>query len=328
MKPVIAITVGDFNGIGPELALKAATHPSIRKICSPLLVGPFGVFEHVRSTLKISAKLQKAAALLPQGNVLPVVDVGDGIAADIQYGAPTKASGKSAGVALENAVRLCLNGKADAMVTAPVSKEGLHLAGYNFPGQTEMIALFTRSQQVAMMLVSNVMRVGLVTIHVPLKEVAERITKDKVIEKINIVHTSLRRDFGIKKPSLAILGLNPHAGEHGDIGNEEITIIQPAVEEARKLGVSIQGPFSADAFFGTKSYEDYDGIIALYHDQGLIPLKMSSFGKAVNFSAGLSIVRTSPDHGTAYEIAGKGTARLDSMLEAIKLAITISARRK
>ncbi|HLA68297.1 MAG TPA: 4-hydroxythreonine-4-phosphate dehydrogenase PdxA [Bacteroidota bacterium] len=328
MKPVIAITAGDFNGIGPELALKAATHSAIKKICSPLLVGPLVVFEHVRSSLRISVKLQKAAAMLPRGNVLPVVDVGDGIAADIQYGSPTKASGKSAGAALENAVKLCLDGKAEAMVTAPVSKEGLHLAGYNFPGQTEMIALFTRSHQVAMMLVSNVMRVGLVTIHVPLKEVADRITKDKVVEKINIVHASLRRDFGIKKPSLAILGLNPHAGEHGDIGDEEISSIQPAIEDARALGISIQGPFSADAFFGTKSFEKFDGIIAMYHDQGLIPLKMSSFGKGVNFSAGLSIVRTSPDHGTAYEIAGKGTARLESMLEAVKLAITISSRRK
>lgn len=328
MKPVIAITAGDFNGIGPELALRAASHSSIRKICSPLLVGPLRVFDHVRSTLRISIKLQKAVTLLPLGNVIPVIDVGDGIAADIEYGRPSKTSGKSAGAALEHAVSLCVGGKADAMVTAPVSKEALHLAGYNFPGQTEMIALLSRSQQVAMMLVSKMMRVGLVTIHIPLKEVAERITKEKVLEKVEIIHVSLKRDFGIKKPSLAMLALNPHAGENGNIGTEETAILQPAVEEARSRGIAIQGPFSADAFFGTGSFKKYDGIIAMYHDQGLIPLKMSSFGKAVNFSAGLGIVRTSPEHGTAYEIAGKGIARIDSILEAVKLAITISKRRR
>jgi len=328
MKPVIAITAGDFNGIGPELALKAAAHSAVKKICTPVLVGPFGLLDHVRSSLRIPARIQRAAAILPKGNTIAVIDVGDGIAADVQYGGPTKSSGKSAGVALENAVSLCLSGKADAMVTAPVSKEALHLAGYNFPGQTEMIALFTRSQQVAMMLVSNTMRVGLVTIHVPLKEVAGRITKEKLLEKIGIIDASLRRDFAVKRPSLAVLSLNPHAGEHGDIGNEELEVIEPAIEEARKNGMLIQGPFSSDAFFGTGAHKKYDAIVAMYHDQGLIPLKMSSFGKAVNFSAGLSIVRTSPDHGTAYDIAGKGVARLDSMLEAIKLAITISKRRK
>lgn len=328
MKPTIAITAGDFNGIGPEIALKAAQHSSVRKMCSPVLVGPLDVFEHVRSSLRISAKLQKAAAILPQGTMLPVIDVGDGLAADIQYGTPTKTSGKSAGAALEAAVALCMNGRADAMVTAPVSKEALHLAGYNFPGQTEMIALFTRSQQVAMMLVSDVMRVGLVTIHVPLQEVAARITKEKVIEKVGIIHAALKQDFGIQQPSLAILALNPHAGENGDIGREEIEVIQPAADELRQRGIDTHGPFSADAFFGTKAFEKYDGIVAMYHDQGLIPLKMSSFGKAVNFSAGLSIVRTSPDHGTAYDIAGKGTAQLDSMLEAITLSVSIARRRK
>jgi len=220
------------------------------------------------------------------------------------------------------------NLRASLGIGTPASKEALHLAGYNFPGQTEMIALFTRSQQVAMMLVSNTMRVGLVTIHVPLKEVAGRITKEKLLEKIGIIDASLRRDFAVKRPSLAVLSLNPHAGEHGDIGKEELEIIEPAIEEARKNGMLIQGPFSSDAFFGTGAHKKYDAIVAMYHDQGLIPLKMSSFGKAVNFSAGLSIVRTSPDHGTAYDIAGKGVARLDSMLEAIKLAITISKRRK
>ncbi len=327
MKPLVAITIGDFNGIGPELALKAALHPAVRKVCTPLLVGPLSVFEHVRASLRLKMTLQKAASILPRGNTVPVVDVGDGIAANIEYGKPTKSSGKSAGTAIESAVSLCMNGKAQAIVTAPVSKEALHLAGYNFPGQTEMIALFAGSQQVAMMLVSNAMRVGLVTIHVPLHGVAERITKEKVAEKLAILDSSIRRDFGIKKPTMAVLALNPHAGEAGSIGDEERTAIKPAIEEARSKGLSLEGPFPADAFFGKQSFKNYDAVVAMYHDQGLIPLKMSSFGKAVNFSAGLGIVRTSPDHGTAYDIAGKGIAKIDSMLEAVKLAVTIARRR-
>lgn len=327
MKPTIAITIGDFNGIGPEVALKAATHASVKKICIPVLVGPFAVFDHTRTSLRIPAKLQRAAALIAPGNTLAVIDVGDGIAADVQFGGPTKTSGKSAGVAIEKAVSLCTSGKTRAMVTAPVSKEALHLAGYDFPGQTEMIALFTGSQQVAMMLVSSTMRVGLVTIHVPLRGVPERITKEKILEKVAIFHSSLQTDFGIKDPGLAMLGLNPHAGEAGSIGDEENTTLRPAIEALVERGVRIKGPFSADAFFGMQSYKQYDAIVAMYHDQGLIPLKMSSFGKGVNFSAGLGIIRTSPDHGTAYDIAGRGSARVDSMVEAVKQAVAICRRR-
>lgn len=327
MKPSIALTIGDFNGVGPELVLRAAVHPAVRKVCSPVLVGPIAILDHVRSSLKLSGSLQKAAAMLPKGNVIPVADVGDGIPADITYGSPTKTSGKTTGAAIEYAVGMCMNGKAQAIVTAPASKEALHLAGYNFPGQTEMIALFTRSQQVAMMLVSDVMRVGLITIHVAVSDVAVRITREKILEKVGIVHASLIRDFVIRRPRLAVLGLNPHAGENGALGTEEQSIIRPTIEELRQQGLQIDGPFPSDSFFGTHAYKRFDGIIAMYHDQGLIPLKMSSFGKAVNFSAGLAIVRTSPDHGTAYDIAGKGTAKLESMIEAVKLAAAIAKRR-
>ncbi len=328
MKPVLAITIGDFNGIGPEVALKAAAHSPLRSKCTPLLVGPLNVFEHIRASLRLNIKLQKAAAMLPQqGSVIPVLDVGDGIGADVEYGKPTRASGKSAGVAIEAAVNFCLTGKAVAMVTAPASKEALSLAGYNFPGQTEMIALLSRSTKVAMMLVSKDLRVGLVTIHVPVRSIAEHVTSEKIVEKMGVILESLKRDFRVANPKLAVLGLNPHAGEHGVIGNEEENIILPALEQARSQGIKAEGPFSADGFFGEKTFKRFDAVVAMYHDQGLIPLKMHSFGKAVNFSAGLTIIRTSPDHGTAYEIAGKGKARIDSMLEAVKLALQIAKNR-
>jgi 4-hydroxythreonine-4-phosphate dehydrogenase len=321
LKPIVAITIGDFNGIGPEVVLKAAAHPSVRKICTPLLVGPLNVFEHARKSLRIGAKLEKSSLAIIRNSALSVLDVGDGIWADVQYGKPTKASGKSAGVAIENAVDLCVRKKVDAVVTAPVSKEALNLAGYTFPGQTEMIALLSRSQKVAMMLVSDKMRVGLVTTHVPVRSVPEYITREKIVEKTSVVHEALRKNFRIKKPVIAVLALNPHAGEGGVIGNEENEVIGPAVAELKSMHVDADGPFPADAFFGNQMHRKYDGVVAMYHDQGLIPLKMSSFGKAVNFSAGLNIIRTSPDHGTAYDIAGKGKANIFSMVEAIKLAV-------
>jgi len=325
LKPIIAITIGDFNGIGPEIALKAASHPVIRKLCTPLLVGPLNVFEHVRSDLKLKVKLEKSALPLIKSSITPVFDTGDGIWADVQYGKVTKTAGKNAGVAIERSVELCLKVQAGAMVTAPVSKEALNLAGYNFPGQTEMIALLSRSQRVAMMLVSHSMRVGLVTIHVGIKSVTEHLSKDKIVEKIHIVHESLKKDFQIKKPRIAVLALNPHAGEKGLMGTEDDELVVPAVQEAKSIGINVQGPFPADAFFGKQSHKGFDAVVAMYHDQGLIPLKMSSFGKGVNFSAGLNIVRTSPDHGTAYDIAGKGVANVSSMMEAIKLAVAVSS---
>jgi 4-hydroxythreonine-4-phosphate dehydrogenase len=324
LKPTIAITVGDFNGIGPEIALKAATHPSTRKICTPVLVGPLNIFDHVRETLKIKAKLEKALFPCKQRLSLPVVDVGVGIWSDVRYGTVATNAGKTAGVAIEKAVELCMAHKVQALVTAPVSKEAMQLAGYNFPGQTEMIALLSRSTRVIMMLVSSKMRVGLVTIHAPLRSIPESISAEKIIEKAKTIAESLKRDFRIKNPRIAILGLNPHAGEHGILGSEEREIIEPAVAEIKKLGIDAVGPLPADAFFGKQNYKSFDAILAMYHDQGLIPVKMSDFGSTVNFSAGLNIIRTSPGHGTAFDIAGKNKADISSMLEAIKLATKFS----
>lgn len=326
MKPVIAITIGDFNGIGPEIVLKAASHPSVRRVCTPLLVGPFNIFERVREKQKIKIKLLKVVFPWKESSAVPVHDVGDGLWADIRYGEVSKGAGKSAGVAIEKAVELCAAGRASAIVTAPVSKESMQLAGYNFPGQTEMIALLSRSTKVAMMLVSSKMRIGLVTIHTPLRTVAEGLSKEKIVDKATIIASALEKNFRIPKPKIAILGLNPHAGEHGILGSEENDVLIPAVEELKKSGIRVEGPFSADAFFGKGSFKSYDAILAMYHDQGLIPVKMSSFGTTVNFSAGLNVIRTSPGHGTAFDIAGKGIADISSMLEAIKLAVQFTKK--
>jgi 4-hydroxythreonine-4-phosphate dehydrogenase len=324
VKPTIAITLGDFNGIGPEIALKAATHPSTRKICTPVLVGPLNIFEHIRESLKIRVKLEKALFPCKQHLFLPVADVGDALWADIRYGSVAKNAGKTAGIAIEKAVELCMLGKVQALVTAPVSKEAMQLAGYNFPGQTEMIALLSRSTRVIMMLISSKMRVGLVTIHAPLRSIADSISTEKIVEKAKTISDSLKKDFRIHEPRIAILGLNPHAGEHGILGSEEREIIEPAIAEIKKIGINAEGPFPADAFFGKHSYKSFDAILAMYHDQGLIPVKMSDFGTTVNFSAGLNVIRTSPGHGTAYDIAGKAKADISSMLEAIKLAVTFT----
>lgn len=325
MKPLIAITIGDFNGIGTEIALKAAAHATTRKLCTPLLVGPLNIFEHVRTQLKLKIKLQKAIFPWRENPSIPVFDVGDGLWSDIRYGDVTKGAGKTAGTAIEKAVELCNTKKTGAMVTAPVSKEALQLAGYSFPGQTEMVALLSRSGKVAMMLISDVMRIGLVTIHTPLKSVPEGLSKEKVVDKATIIAESLKKNFKIPHPKIAVLSLNPHAGEHGILGSEEHDFITPAIDELKAAGIDAAGPMSADAFFGTGHYKSYDAILAMYHDQGLIPVKMSSFGTTVNFSAGLNIIRTSPGHGTAFDIAGKGKADISSMLEAIKYAVRFSA---
>ena len=328
MKPILAFTCGDFNGIGPEIVLKSLVHPSTRRICQPVLVGPIAVFESAARRFRLKLNFQRTSLHANLKGIMPVIDIGDGIEADITYGIPTKVSGKSAGAALEKAVEMCMNGTVDAMVTAPSSKEALNTAGYNFPGQTEMITLLSRSHRVAMMLISQQLKIGLVTIHTAIRDVAQQISREKLFEKLEIVDDSLRKDFRIKNPRIAILALNPHAGEHGLIGSEESSILSPFIEEAKGKGFLAGGPFPADGFFGTAAYKNFDAVLAMYHDQGLIPLKMIAFDQGVNFSAGLKIIRTSPDHGTAYDIAGKNKANISSMLKAIQTAAAILKNRK
>ncbi len=341
MKPAVAITVGDYNGIGPEVVLKSIRHPSILRICRPVLVGPREAFSHYAGILHYRIRFMPVTAdalkstgafagflhSLPSGNValLESSSVPNGL---IQPGLLAADAGSSAVKAIEQAASLAVSGKVAAMVTAPVSKRAIHLAGGTFPGQTEMVQHIAASPTVAMMLVSPILRVGLVTIHIPVSDIASLLTGPLIQEKIEVVHAALIRDWAIPAPRIAVLALNPHAGEGGDIGQEEERIIVPVIDHCRKRGMDIQGPFPADAFFGRYQPRSYHAVMAMYHDQGLIPLKMSSSGRAVNVSAGLSIVRTSPDHGTAFDIAGRKKANPSSMIEAIRLAVRIAHNRQ
>lgn len=328
-KPVVAITVGDFNGIGPEVTLKSIVGPVVRRSCQPLLVGPLEIFESNASRLKIKLKFQPFTPPLAgkTSGSIPVVNLGIFHSKDIQSGKLSPIAGTAAGLALHKGVELCLRGEAAALVTAPVSKSALNLAGYAYPGQTELLGELTESPHVTMMLVSTSLRVGLATTHVAIRDVGASLSIEKVFQAIMVVNNSLRQDFGMRNPKVAVLALNPHGGEGGLFGMEDERIVKPAIELAKTQHVRASGPFSSDAFFGTRYDKAFDAVVAMYHDQGLIPLKLLSFGKAVNFSAGLRIVRTSPDHGTAFDIAGKGVANPSSMIEAIRLAAEIGGRR-
>jgi 4-hydroxythreonine-4-phosphate dehydrogenase len=329
MKPVIAITMGDFNGIGPEVALKAITSKSVKNIAIPILIGSVDVFEYYAKLLKFEVIL-KEIDYIPQKNksFIPIIPVRKFLKPKIKPGIISFEAGRLAAESVLAAALLCLKRDIDGMVTAPLSKEAINLEGFAFPGQTEILAAICGSNQFAMILTSGNFRVGLVTIHLPMKDVTKSITTKLVFDKINIFHNSLRKDFKIRTPKIAILGLNPHAGENGRMGKEEITTIIPAMKLAARKKIKVEGPFSADGFFGSRTYKEYDGILAMYHDQGLIPLKMEGFNNGVNFTAGLPIVRTSPDHGTAFSLAGKGVANPNSTIEAVKLAVEIINNRK
>ncbi len=330
MTHTIGITIGDFNGIGPEVALKSITSGKIKKTIQPVLIGSFEIFQYYAKKLKIKIELIETDTLGKKwkAGTVPVITVHPVTTKHLQIGKNAPDAGVCAGMAIERAIKLCMEKSLDAMVTAPVSKEALHFAGYNFPGQTEMLAMLTRSDRVTMMLLSSTMKVALATVHLPLKKVSETLTADRIVEKLETVNISLKKDFGISSPNIAVLGLNPHAGENGNIGTEEAEIITPAIKRAQDAGIRASGPFPADGFFASKAFEQFHAVLAMYHDQGLIPLKMSGFDEGVNFSAGLKIIRTSPDHGTAFDIAGKNMANPGSMISAIECALSIIQKRK
>lgn len=330
MKPIIAITMGDYNGIGPEVVLKSVRSSSIREICSPVLVGSAEVFEYYARRLGIRIRLVTVGDVpgkRPDGRI-PVLQAGSKTRIRITPGRISSDSGRRSAQALEHALSLCIGGEVEGIVTAPVSKEAMFRSGYRYPGQTELLAKRSHAPESAMMLISDAFRIALATVHLPLKRVPRACSIERIEGKLRVVDASLRRDLGVRKPKIAVLGLNPHAGEGGHIGLEEIRCIKPAIELARRHGIRAYGPFPADGFFGSVSYRSYDAVLAMYHDQGLVPLKMIAFTSAVNFSAGLTIVRTSPDHGTAFDIAGRGIADPGSMMSAIRLAIMVIRNRR
>ncbi|MEQ9105262.1 MAG: 4-hydroxythreonine-4-phosphate dehydrogenase PdxA [Rhodothermales bacterium] len=312
----VAISLGDPNGIGPEVVLKALSDADLHQRVRPILVGP-------REALEAFPGLYNAAEQAA-GGALAVVHVASYRPV---HGLLSAESGNVSMVAVDAAVDLCLTGQADAVVTAPISKEAIHLGGWDFPGHTEFIAGKCSGSSFCMMMVSGGFRVALVTAHVPLREVAHEVTTAAILGKLAVVGAALKTDHGIAHPKIAVLGLNPHAGDGGILGDEETTVLRPALDAAAGMDVTLEGPFAADAFFGRKAHLRYDAVLAMYHDQGLIPFKSLTFGRGVNVTAGLPIVRTSPDHGTAFDIAGQGVANAMSMRSAIDEACIIARNR-
>jgi 4-hydroxythreonine-4-phosphate dehydrogenase len=331
MKPLIAISTGDYNGIGPEIIIKAISKKEIRAICTPLLIGKKDIFEYYIEKLNKNICLQEFHTLSSEKkkeNEIMCIDVLSEKRTKFNAGKLTKDAGAISISSLETGTALCIAGTASALVTAPVSKEAMVMAGFKFLGQTEFIASLCRVKENGMLLFTHSMRVALITIHHPLKNVAALISTELIHKKLNLLSSSLQNDFGISKPKIAVLGLNPHSGENGLLGMEEKEIIIPALKKYKRKNILIEGPFPADGFFGQHLYKNFDAVLAMYHDQGLTPLKMSGMDEGVNFTMGLPIVRTSPDHGTAFAIAGKGIATSKSMESAIQAAVKIIAQRK
>ena len=327
----VAITLGDPNGIGPEVVLKSLHDPGLMPSMTPVLIGSAHVLRVHADVLGFSDLdihiVEGVPEEVPHGDVA-VLDVAEDPESPVMFGSVTADGGRLAMRAVERAVEACRAGTVDAMVTAPLSKDAIRQAGYDVPGHTEFIAKMTESPRPTMMMVAGGLRVGLVTSHVPLSEVPDAVTQEAILEKLRVIDASLRNDFAIEQPKIAVLGLNPHAGEGGAFGPEEGDIIAPALEAARQEGFRVEGPLPADGFFGTQLDADYDAALAMYHDQGLVPFKALAFDHGVNYTAGLPIVRTSPDHGTAYGISGKGMALPGSTRNALELAVAIARHRR
>lgn len=325
----IGITHGDINGIGYEVIIKALEDQRMTELCTPVIYG----------SAKIASYYRKGADL-PQFNMVQIqspeetrdgeVNIINVVPEDtkIEPGVASKTAGEAAFAALERAVTDLRAGNIDVLVTAPINKDTIHSDTFHFPGHTEYLeASLGDGDKSLMVLCTDEIRVALVTTHLPIAKVAAAITKDAIKEKLGIFNLSLKRDFAIEAPRIAVLSLNPHSGENGLLGNEEKEIISPAIEEVRQDKILAFGPYAADGFFGSDAYTKFDGILAMYHDQGLAPFKTLAMEYGVNFTAGLPFVRTSPDHGTGFDIAGKGMASPESMRQAIYMAIDVYRNR-
>ncbi len=328
MNQHIVISSGDFNGIGPEVILKALVDHSLEGL-TPTILSSKSVIEYYIKQLDfdISCNFVDDISNVQEGKINILESYGVKKLTP-EPGDFTRESGKCSMLAVEKGIDLCKDGLTDALVTAPISKEAVNLAGYNIPGHTEFLAEKTNTSDFMMMLVNDNLRVGLTTVHIPVAKVVSQLSVERILHYIQIMDRSLKTDFNITEPKIAVLGLNPHAGDGGIIGEEEIDTIAPAIEKAKQHNIQSSGPYPADGFFGNRKYKNFDGILAMYHDQGLIPFKTLSFGEGVNFTAGLPIIRTSPDHGTAFDIAGKNMANPSSFSQAFNLARQLAENRK
>lgn len=325
----IGITQGDINGVGYEVILKTFDNPAMLELCTPIIYGSPKVITYHRKALGLDTTFSiiNSASEASYGRI-NVVNCNDD-EVKVELGKPSREAGKAAFEALEKAMMEYKEGLYDVLVTAPIHKEMIQSEAFAFPGHTEYIEQSVgEGAKALMILASEQLRVALVTTHLPIAKVASTLTSELIGEKIQLFDASLKTDYGINSPRIAVLALNPHAGDGGVIGNEEDTIITPAIKSMREQGILCYGPFPADGFFGNGTYNRFDGVLAMYHDQGLIPFKTLSMGEGVNFTAGLPLVRTSPDHGTALDIAGKGEASESSFRQAVYMAIDIHRNRQ
>ncbi len=323
----LGISIGDLNGIGCEVALKTFADSRMMDFCTPIIFASNKTISQQKNALGITINYngihKTSQALAGKINVLNVWKE----TPKIQFGEATPEGGKYAIKSLKEAVKALKNDEIDVLVTAPINKNNIQSEDFNFPGHTDYLAKELGDESL-MFMVTDTLKVGLLTDHVAVKDVSSKITSKLVKSKISVIEKSLKEDFAIHKPKIALLGINPHSGDNGVIGKEDDDILKPNITEMANKGHLIFGPYSADSFFGSDTYKKFDAILAAYHDQGLIPFKTLSFGKGVNYTAGLSKVRTSPDHGTAYEIAGKGVADHSSFKEAVFTALQIFKNRE
>jgi len=328
-KPKIGITLGDFNGIGPEVIIKALTDPRLLSMITPVIYGSSRVISFYKKLINLEEFNYSQVKTKGQffAKTINIVNCWEDVY-EIHPGQPSREAGKAAHLSLSRAVEEVKEGLIDGFVTAPIDKNTIHSEDFPYRGHTEYLTQVFNATESLMFLVGDNLRVGLVTEHVPVKDIAALITHERVELKIRLMELSLKKDFGIGKPKIAVLGLNPHSGDEGLIGDEEKNIIRPVIQDLKNKGKLIFGPFPADGFFATSEYTKYDGVLAMYHDQGLVGFKTIAFENGVNYTAGLPIVRTSPDHGTAYAIAGKNMADESSLRQAIYVACDIIKNRR
>ncbi len=323
----VGISIGDLNGIGGEIIIKTFEDSRMLEFCTPVIFASVKLLTFLKNHFKSEISFQ---GLRNPGDIINgkvnVVNVWkENI--DIEFGKESKVAGEYSIKSLEAATTALINDEVDVLVTAPINKHNIQSSQFNFPGHTDYLAKRLEGENL-MLMITNDLKVGLLTDHVPIKDIATQISPELIEKKISIMYNTLIQDFGIRKPKIAVLGINPHTGDSGVIGNEDDEILRPTLNKLKESGKLVFGPYAADSFFGSDNFKNFDAVLASYHDQGLIPFKTLSFGKGVNYTAGLNRIRTSPDHGTAYEIAGKGIADSSSFKEAIFAAIHIFITRK
>ena len=326
-KIVVGISIGDLNGIGIEIILKTFEDKRMLDFCTPVIFGSTRSITYHKKLLNSETQIHGITSI--EQLVHNKVNLLNIWKEDVEFeiGNATKISGQYAFKSLASAVKNLKESSIDVLLTAPINKDTIQSENFNFPGHTEYLENELEGESL-MILIADSLRVGLLTGHIPISKISETITPELIKQKVEIMHTSLIQDFGISKPKIAILGLNPHCGDKGVIGKEDDEIIRPTVNEIKETGKLVFGPYAADGFFGSNTYKQFDGVLAMYHDQGLAPFKALSFGNGVNYTAGISKIRTSPDHGTAFEIAGKNEANHTSFKEALFTAIEIYRKRE